>query len=686
MSKLTRRQVIGGAAAALAGCNNKSAYWATQSGAADDTIVRAAIHPGIGIARVGNSPDGYFIGPEVVEPSATQQGASRDATGALKRQAARFRIFGFNAQGQVVRELTPDTADIDWFVQLANKKAAWYRFVAAMDLPDSATLSTPRRNPAVTDRASLVAGNGTKTIKGKSTSGPAYRFDTTLFGAAFSLGEVRTDDTGRLLVLGGLGKSGSPANRPIYTESDADSFNNADGWYDDTSDGPVTAVVRLSGGRQIPVESAWVIVAPPNYAPDVVGWRTMYDLLTDTYIDANMLSMPSTTSFAKDVLPALRRLSNLQWVNHGFSETYRRGQTYDFDDPAKIAALNNKGASSAPLRQQIQQSFRPPGTSRKNWPWLYGDGYGTYESSSSDDLSVSKLRALHLQRWADGNFTDDWNASAPSIHSIDQVALNEQPQMLDQAALHFCLADAFHPGCEMTWPMRHASLYSAPFRVKRRDESKPEPDYGDAFTQAIALKVDGPLYSQSAGDLTKWMALPWQGDTVFCRSGYEPAYDPYLPTFWPARVPNHVLTAEDYATAIDPSKTRDARIAAFRNRASWTRAMTGNPPAQMVQMVSQFAHLGVVEARPGVPNDPDLPATMFVESLPPAALRSAVGAMKVGAPGGGAPGGPGGIARNDRGGGVIGGPSEHTPTTKAGWTDEAQLEAFRQIRVRRRPR
>ena len=36
---------------------------------ADDRIVRAAIyHPGIGVARIGNSPDEYFIGPETVTP------------------------------------------------------------------------------------------------------------------------------------------------------------------------------------------------------------------------------------------------------------------------------------------------------------------------------------------------------------------------------------------------------------------------------------------------------------------------------------------------------------------------------------------------------------------------------------------------------------------------------------------
>jgi hypothetical protein len=159
------------------------------------------------------------------------------------------------------------------------------------------------------------------------------------------------------------------------------------------------------------------------------------------------------------------------------------------------------------------------------------------------------------------------------------------------------------------------------------------------------------------------MALPWQGDTVFCRSGYEPEYDPYLPTFWPARVPNHVLTESDYAAAMDATRSRDDRIASFRNRESWVRAMGNKGPVQqMMQMVTDFGRMGVIEARPGPENDPHLPAIMFVESLPPATKG---GPLTAGAP----PGGSGGGAP--------------TPTTQAGWEDEAQLEAFRQIRIRR---
>jgi hypothetical protein len=61
------------------------------------------IHPGIGIARVGNSPDEYFIGPEapcrprdVTAPS----GGFKDEQGRVKRQAARFRIYAYDSEGK----------------------------------------------------------------------------------------------------------------------------------------------------------------------------------------------------------------------------------------------------------------------------------------------------------------------------------------------------------------------------------------------------------------------------------------------------------------------------------------------------------------------------------------------------------------------------------------------------------
>src|SRR5580700_3276816 len=78
-----------------------------RTDAAGDTVnVRAAIHPAIGIGRVGNSPDQFFCGPEVSYPTPRHPGFYRDANGALKRQAARFRIYGDNAAGEPSRSDT----------------------------------------------------------------------------------------------------------------------------------------------------------------------------------------------------------------------------------------------------------------------------------------------------------------------------------------------------------------------------------------------------------------------------------------------------------------------------------------------------------------------------------------------------------------------------------------------------
>ncbi len=86
------------------------------------------------------------------------------------------------------------------------------------------------------------------------------------------------------------------------------------------------ASVKLDG-VELPVKAAWVIVGPPNYAPDVIAWRTLYDLLVDSYVQCGWLPFPDTPSFTQDVLPALRRLSNLQWVNKGFAAQFGKGRS-----------------------------------------------------------------------------------------------------------------------------------------------------------------------------------------------------------------------------------------------------------------------------------------------------------------------------------------------------------------------
>ena len=176
----------------------------TDSEKQSPSIVRAAIHPSIGVARLGNSPEEYFLAPEVVDPPPQPPRFYRDASGALKRQAVRFRIYGLNAQGQVVAELTQSNAEITWNVHLANKKAAWYQFQIALDIPEAD--SAPHsylRNITVSDRSNLVIDPGSREITGVNIrSGSLYAFDTGQFmGKPVYLGEVRTDEQGRLMVF-----------------------------------------------------------------------------------------------------------------------------------------------------------------------------------------------------------------------------------------------------------------------------------------------------------------------------------------------------------------------------------------------------------------------------------------------------------------------------------------------------
>lgn len=46
------------------------------------------IHPAIGIARVGNSPDEFFIGPERIGERPDPPGDFKDAQCRVKKQAA----------------------------------------------------------------------------------------------------------------------------------------------------------------------------------------------------------------------------------------------------------------------------------------------------------------------------------------------------------------------------------------------------------------------------------------------------------------------------------------------------------------------------------------------------------------------------------------------------------------------
>jgi hypothetical protein len=588
----------------------------------DLKITHAAIHPAIGIARLGNSADEYFIGPEVPNASTLPTGKYKDRAGALKRQVARFRIFGYNIAGQVVAELTADKASIEWTVHIANKKAAWYEFQVALDIPEAnetATAPSRRRNPQVTgpDRLKLIIDPGPRSIHGRSTQGDTYRFDDgKFFELTVPLGELRTDEEGRLLVFGGHGLSRSAVGQmPL-------DFANNNCWHDDISDGPVKAKVMIEG-VEIPVEPAWVVVAPPNYAPALKTVRTMHDLLQDRFFAWNWLIPPETVSFDMHIRPIFERLSRLQWVNSGFASEFGAGAPYDVGRLLERLADNSK--ANIQFRQQIYAQFRNPVTGRLGkwlWPYFYGDGLDDL-NDAVPDASMNHTRGLavltgtqlgQLAKWARGEFLNDLDNSVSSVGSLGAAPLESQPDLLDEAALAYCLADAFHPGCELTWIIRQMALFKAPLRIRHRPPGLPEPDYGDILAPDLAVSRTGPLSMSGPGDLTRWMAIPWQTDTASCLSGY-PFFNvtESLPTFWPARVPNQVLSEKDYNVVINSNAPIKERLAAFHTRSDWFRGFHG---VKIEQMITEFHKLGIVEERPGVTDQANLPGTIWVESKP----------------------------------------------------------------------
>jgi len=427
------------------------------------------IHPAIGIARLGNSPDEFFIGPERIGERPNPPGGFKDAQCRVKRQAARFRIFAHH-DDNTVEEITSAKADITWSVHLANKKG-----------PNHGVNNEPA--------ADVTIDPGPRTL-----NGPDQRqlFDngTVKFAAApvttVPLGEIRSDHDNHLLVLGGFGKSASPRGDGL-----AAYFWASKGWYDDTSDGPVTATIKLKSNGSTPaVVGAWVLVAPPKFAPHIDSVITMYDRVFQAMVDGGLLPNPTTTSYTKDVYPILQRARDTRWV---------------VNIPAGIMAWPDPVTSDA-LRNAIFSSLTPPGSGSVDMPPLYDSG--------TLDNRLTPVQYAHMQRWKDNNYTNDWGGPPPPEAAIS-------PAGLDRAALEACVGGAFFPGIEAgglqqsdqpagvpVRPIIHTANYSEPFRLKP---------------------------GLSPGDITLVMALPWQNDFWQCREGGDGNH------WWPVPRPDSVI-------------------------------------------------------------------------------------------------------------------------------------------------
>jgi hypothetical protein len=97
------------------------------------------IHPAISIARLGNSPTGFFVGPEVPGVHPRPRGGYKDSHHRIKRPAARFRLFGYDNKGRLGRRLRPPTPESNGpFISPTE----WKQF-------DGLSPDAPRRNDDV---------------------------------------------------------------------------------------------------------------------------------------------------------------------------------------------------------------------------------------------------------------------------------------------------------------------------------------------------------------------------------------------------------------------------------------------------------------------------------------------------------------------------------------------------------
>ncbi len=557
-----------------------------------DDIVSCKIHPGIGIARVGNSQEGFFIGPEIPGVYEPPLGGYKDsgdpALGrppAVKRQAARFRIYGYDAQGNVVQELNAGQADVRWTVVLANKKAEWHKFNGSDG--ELAPSMMPRRNPKVADRSSLIIGASPATV---SREVQTAELIGTLWVArpprSVPLGEIRFESDGRLLVLGGFGKSDTWNNSPIQE------YANNDGWYDDVSDGPVTATVTLNG-RQLPVEPSWIIIGPPDFAPGIANIVTLYDVAYEAAVVRGWFPAPNSAlqpSFNEDLLPILSSTLALQWTNQAALAGHGPDGGGDF--LKTWTDLGNSQSASRPWRKEVFDVLRNPNLPSDDeeaarqagvdfMPMLSGDGGDAKDRQFKTWLTLTKTQYEIMRRWAEGDFAMGGPMSP----------VRGTPHDLDRAALETCVGGAFFPGIEASWILRRASIYKEPFRINHAYLDEVEPD--------------NPPFGP--GDVTKYGAVPWQADFYDCQTDRDPNnVDPKV-GWWPAQRPDEILTLDKFnqikqlsakLAGLDPNspefhQKQNQLKQLWRKRDAWTRGFKDG----RVEMVSNWHRLGFVVDR-----------------------------------------------------------------------------------------
>jgi hypothetical protein len=574
------------------------------------------IHPAIGVARVGAGTQ-YFIGPEAPGLGATGQDAARgtavppykQSPGSLKRQAARFRIWRYTWDANQ-KTYIPDATDlvlgsvksIKWTVELANRKASFFEFHGTNG-EHAAEVFNPRlRNKRVTvgRDTKLELTPGARSISGALQGPEKFDFAVTGIPVAY-LGELQTDDKGRLLVLGGLGKSAPSAMLAaaggLAHPVPLDHYANNPTWFDDVSDGPVTAEIELNTGEKLSfddIEPAWVLVGPPDFAPGLRSVVSLFDTLVDVFVRNSTLSLSAASGaptwlhdmkadfkattgfsnfrpdFVRDIFPILQAAQNTRWV-HSPAQAFHVAMW-------NWAALSDNSAPRQPDRKRIFDRLRKPpeltgltAGSSANMPVLIGDeeidenATAPLNEDNRPDagaprrppsaqpgrrswLTLTPVQYAVLRQWMLGKFDKPGWPASNKPGDLPAPPATITPLGLDKAALENCVGGAFYPGIEVGWLIRKAKLYetrgqASLFRLnqwKRRVDGSILTAAGRPLrrTAHYGSTVSGVELTLQAGFFSQQMAIPWQADFLSC---VKTDHDGRLNAgWWPAQRPDDV--------------------------------------------------------------------------------------------------------------------------------------------------
>ena len=562
------------------------------------SITKVAIYPPIGIARIGNSAE-YYYAPELPGNPPEVEDGYKDDDGKIKKQVVRFRIYGLDDNDHVVQELTADDAEINWRVHVANRKSAWYQFKNALDL---GALAIPGefRNQSIQggERQKLIIDPEMRSIAGRNTSGEEYQLnDGEFWNKKVPLGEIRTDDQGRLIFFGGNGDSAS------YDGSPATTFANNDRWHDDVCDGPIRATVNYQG-KTLEAEPAIVVVAPPNYGQGLYGVVTMYDVVLDLFIREQWVAGIEQPNFWTHIYPIFERLTRTQWVNSGFFFLFGYNSPSDLTDHELLTKLGNPGAEAREDRMKLFSWFRNPESGEHQpaqIPPFYGDAFSEFPTAPNVDLALTITQYQWLQQWAEGDFTNDRPSECKSFADLTP---QQQTEALNIAPLEECLGGPFHPGIEITWILRVLMSWEKPFRLKILPEgTPPQDDFGAWLAPEIAIAEQGPLDGYGAGSVTRWLGVPWQTDEASCLSGYNPSTYLPLPSFWAARVPNQVLSEDSFKRLTDGTLNTPQRLKHFDYRQDWLRDFGSQYQPKINKMIKEWHELGIVAEHEALGNE-----------------------------------------------------------------------------------